>query len=160
MRIDHLALSITAGVACASCNAVLPVLTQSAPALLATSDALGNDLGRRSSANSFASSAPERCRPVETVMTSRGETVPSYGLACQQPDGSWIVAASSDPVRVAEAIEGRPPPRARLAAYGPGHYGYDDPMCTMGRPGFGGFYGVGFGRFYGARHSFHHRARR
>ena len=128
MRVDHLAFGITAGLACASCNTIVPALTQGAAVLL-------SDVNERRSRTSFASSTPGNCHPVASVFTYNGETVPSYGQACQQPDGSWMVIASSDPEGLARAVEARPVLRPRASAFGPGLHPYDDPWCTMGRPG-------------------------
>jgi hypothetical protein len=147
MRIDHLAFGITAGLACASCNGTLAGLSQGVPALLAGSNLTAARTVNH--ASSLASSGPEKCHPVESVVTYAGEKVPSYGRACEQRDGSWVVTASSDPANISDAITASSAPRQRMSAFGPGNYPYDDPWCTMGRPGFSGFYGPGFGGAYG-----------
>jgi hypothetical protein len=148
MRFDHLAFGITAGLACASCNGMMAGLSQGAPALLAGSNVAASRPGSGGT-TSLASSGPEKCHPVESVVTYAGEKVPSYGRACEQRDGSWVVMASSDPAQISDAITGSSAPRQRMSAFGPGNYPYDDPWCTMGRPGFSGFYGPGFGGAYG-----------
>ena len=69
------------------------------------------------------------------VVIQGGERVPSYGRACQMPDGSWVVTASTDPARAIEAISGGPAASQRAALYGPGAR-FADPWCSMGRQGF------------------------
>jgi hypothetical protein len=150
MFIDRLALGITAGLTCASCNGAMTALSQGAPAALLGG---GSTAMRSGNGNSFASRAPEKCHPVESVVTSGGETVPSYGRACEQPDGSWVVIASSDPARITEAITSSSAPRQRAAAFVPDYYAYSDPWCAIGRRGFIGPYGYGPG-FGGAYSGF------
>jgi hypothetical protein len=156
MRIDHLAFGITAGLACASCNGMVAALSQGAPALLAGGSHLAASRTAHNS-NSLASTTPEKCHPVESVVMYGGEKVPSYGRACEQPDGSWVVTASSDPTNITEAIDGSSTPRPRMSAFAPAAYPYEDDWCTMGRPGFSGMYGPGFGGMYGGGFALRHR---
>jgi hypothetical protein len=146
MRIDRFAFGITAGLTCASCNGTMSGLSQSTSAISPGSDvAAGRSVGGISSA---AATDLEKCHPVESVVTYGGETVPSYGRACQQPGGSWVVTASSDPARVTEAMSGGSVPRQRAAAFVPDYYAYSDPWCAVGRRGLIGPYGPGFGGVY------------
>ena len=146
MRIDHVAFGIIAGVTCASCNGTTAGLSRSSSAMSLGSDpAAASSVGGRSGG---AAAGPENCHPVESVVTYGGKTVPSYGQACQQPGGSWVVNASSDPTRVMEAASGDSVPRQRAAAFVPDYYAYSDPWCAMGRRGFIGPYGPGLGGVY------------
>ena len=156
MRIDHLAFGLTAGLTCASCGGTMAGLSQGIPALMAGSS-LASTTNARSvgRTDSLASTGPEKCRPIESVVTYGGEKVPSYGRACEQPDGSWVVLASSDPANISDAIS--PAPRRRMSAFA--YSPYEDPWCTMGRPGFAGAYGPGFGGMYGGGFALRHRRR-
>jgi hypothetical protein len=159
MRIDCFALGITAGLTCVSCNGAMSGLSQAAPALLLGSGQTATRSG--GGENSFASRSPEKCHPIESVVTSGGETVPSYGRACEQPDGSWVVIASSDPTRIVDAIDGNTAPRRSTYLLGSGSRSglYDDPWCTVGHSNFMGPYGgIGYGGGFVFRH--HHRGGR
>jgi hypothetical protein len=126
------AVGLASGLACASCNGVLSGLAQNAPMFLTDpgpSARTGRGVGE------FSSVGAEKCHPVESVVIQGGERVPSYGRACQMPDGSWVVTASTDPERAIDAISGRPAARQRAALYGPGA-AFEDPWCSMGRHGF------------------------
>jgi hypothetical protein len=141
------AVGLASGLACASCNGVLSGLAQNAPMFL-MDPAPAARSGR--SVDAFSSVGPEKCHPVESVVIQGGERVPSYGRACQMPDGSWVVSASTDPARAIDAISGGPRTRQRVALYGPD----DDPWCSMGRRGFmmGPLGGGGFRSGLGYRH--------
>jgi hypothetical protein len=144
MRIDQLAIGL-AGLTCASC-AVLPALPQ--VAAIAASQLNGSRT--RDSFASIGEDGPEKCHPVESVTTSGGKQVPSYGRACEQPDGSWVVTASSVPTDPEDYVPSTVGARyeawvraglidPRLSAMGP--YGYPpgyDPYCAMARRGFVG----------------------
>ena len=147
-------LALAASLACAGCGA-MSGLAQSAPMFLmnAAEPAAGNN-GR----DALSSVGPEHCRPVESVVTSNGETVPSYGRACQMPDGSWVVTATTDPERAIAAISGSstPPPSRRIAMAGRSDE-FDD-WCAPDRQGFiGAPLGVPGGFGFRHSHQFRHR---
>jgi hypothetical protein len=163
---------LASGLACASCGTALG-LAQNTALMMMNSSERDADRGRAAAGSSLASSSrvgsvspvgslasvgPEKCHPVESVVIYGGETVPSYGRACEMPDGSWVVTASTDPARAMDAISGSSGPPARTALYAPGSEAGDDPHCAIGRRGFmSGPFGSGYA---GGGWGFHHRGRR
>jgi hypothetical protein len=141
------AIGLASGFACASCNGLVTGLAENAPMFLMDP---GPSAARNRGVGAFSSVGPEKCHPVESVVISGGERVPSYGRACEMPDGSWVVTASSDAARATEAISGSSAPPQRAGLYGPPGYAMDDPWCSTGRRGFMmGPFGPGFGPGFG-----------
>lgn len=94
----------------------------------------------------MAATAQPNCRPITQTIVIDGQNQQAYGLACQQPDGTWQIVPPPDQTGQAMPPPGAPPgaypayPAYPAPAYAP--YGYP---YYYGYPGyFGPALGIGF----------------